>query len=238
MTSSLPKASPPTHTVHILLSGGPHAGKTSILHALQQSIPHSLECPVIVIPEAATSVISNTPPSVLQALASSSQTRITFQQRIIHTQIQNETLASLTSLNSSPSPLDKPTIFLYDRGILDGQAFTSPSEWSHVITTTNTQIDPNTFRIQGAPPYDLVIHLTSTACSSHDNTQIQYALSSDETQTTRIQAQDEAAASDHALRHLYSSHPNWQFVPVKQHFSDKVLITLNHITAAVAPFLP
>lgn len=198
----------------ILLTGGPHGGKSTMLGIVQKHLQASNVQPVVVS-EAATQVIDmvdeNSVPDWL-----------TFQQAIAKIQVAHERVAEniVEHLGTAST-----TVMVFDRGILDGKVFTPTGHWETVLG--DIQVDPLTLRPVGLPAYDVVIHLETCAidqekyCSRH-----------------RLHDAEAAVRADKKLFQLYGSHAKFLFVPYSDNFDIKietVCTRINHVLGISLP---
>ncbi len=136
----------------IVLTGGPHAGKTVVSKALDAAFRGR----VIRVPEVATMLLKLGFPRPGRDLAWSQQWQDRFQTAVFHVQLQlEESWKAVASERNTP-------LLLCDRGLLDGAAY--------------TRGDPRRFcddfgiDYQAAlARYDLVIHLQSYALIAPDD---------------------------------------------------------------------
>lgn len=220
--------------LRVLLTGGPHSGKTTVARLLQRHIER-LGAPVVLVPEAATQVIqaAGTTIDTLQ------RERLVFLQSLImHVQYANEVTyeslaVTLQRLTLPSRPHFAPVVMIFDRSVLDGRAFVSEQDWDSVLKLTEVKVeDTTTFRAEGMCSWDLVIHLQSTACVSDS----QYEMASPSTDTFRIQTSGDAAEIDAVLASIYAEHPCFRSVPFCPDFGVKVDSVLGLVGHALHPF--
>ena len=209
----------------VLLTGGPNAGKSSMLPCIKSYLQTTFFCDVYPLPEAATQVIQTSPN--LLAQCTSSLGRVSFQHEILYTQLTNE--ANLIKSINSSEPM-KPIILIYDRGLLDGKAFSTPEEW-HKASSPFTSLSSSSPTF-----YHLILHLESLAVNpllSHH-----YSQNSPETVTTRAQDSETAAECDLLLRAVYQSNPNWHLIPATKSFDHKIHFVLESLLSYFGTLLP
>lgn len=193
----------------VLLTGGPHGGKSTMLGIVQKHLQAS-NVQAVVVSEAATQVIDmvdeNSVPDWL-----------TFQQAVAKIQVAHEQVAENIVEHLGTA---RTTIMVFDRGILDGKVFTPVGHWEAVLG--DIQVDPLTLRPLGLPAYDIVIHLETCAVDP-------------EKYSSRHRLHDAEAAvrADKKLFQLYSSHTRFLFVPYSDNFDTKierVCAFINHVS--------
>lgn len=141
----------------IVLSGGPCAGKTTLLNKINRESLAVPKLKVIMAPEAAT-FLKNSGINYKDAGADS-----TFQELILRQQISSEDAAFITAQNYLLANQDHTVIILCDRGIMDGEAyFDSPSDFDVILNryALNREICYNR--------YDAVIYMHSAAVGARD----------------------------------------------------------------------
>ena len=115
------------YVVRIALTGGPCAGKSSALEHLRKAAT-SRGFDVMTAPETAT-VIFNTGYQFPTADADNVEAqRAEFQATVARLQLQMErNLLSLAALTG------RPTIMVFDRGVLDGKGYMEDKEWAQLL---------------------------------------------------------------------------------------------------------
>ena len=108
--------------VRICLTGGPCAGKTTVIAELKQTLTQ-LGMNVFVVPEAAT--ILRTGGAFIVSGSFSKEQGLEFQKCLIRLQIAlEETFIDIAKLQATLSK-GKESVILIDRGVLDGKAYVS-----------------------------------------------------------------------------------------------------------------
>lgn len=116
-----------SNKVHrILLTGGPCAGKTTILAKLQSHL-ESNGFRVFCVPEAATLI--RTGGGILDTSKLSWDFQVQMQTTLLKTQLGLEDTFGEIAVNESRE-LSTPAVVLCDRGVLDGSAYCSEELWS------------------------------------------------------------------------------------------------------------
>lgn len=171
-----------SHPPLIVLTGGPCAGKTTILHHLAATCPS-----LAVLPETATLLLSGGFPTAEQTGLPLDQWQRSFQEAVLRIQVIQERLAIQQACTRGAQAI------ICDRGILDGAAF-YPGGREAYLHGFDLSLD-HTFR-----RYAAVIHLPSLAVT-HPG---QY-------QTTnnpyRREELDDAQLTDARILDAWSGHP-------------------------------
>jgi len=106
----------------VLLTGGPCAGKTTALAAISQDLTQ-LGYKVLVVPEAATMIMKGG--AMIVSSDFTEQQGLMFQKSLMRLQIALED----TFLEIAQMIKNQPVVLLIDRGLLDGSAYVSESNW-------------------------------------------------------------------------------------------------------------
>ena len=113
----------------ILLTGGPCAGKTTMLAKLQ-SVLENKDFRVFCVPEAATLI--KTGGAILDTSKMSWDFQVQMQTSLLKTQLSLEDIFYNIALSESVE-LNKPAVVLCDRGIFDGSAYVSSELWTQIL---------------------------------------------------------------------------------------------------------
>ena len=113
----------------ILLTGGPCAGKTTLLAKLQ-SILDNKGHRVFCVPEAATLMMTGG--AQLDNEKTSWDYQVAVQTSLLHMQMNLENVFFEMAQNESYEK-QKPAVVLCDRGLFDGSAYVSPELWSQIL---------------------------------------------------------------------------------------------------------
>ena len=226
----------------ILLTGGPHSGKTSAVEALRAHL-EAMRVPTVVVPESATQIITSLG-SYANVLCQGNVE--VFQTNVLNAQKTNELVLEqlVQALHRSTTmtrPTLAPVVMIFDRGVLDGSVFCdSSAQWDAIVKATDTKIGEDiiadgrqsTLRLEGLPSYDLVVHMQSCASRGVQGAYSQYSA---QTSTQRLHDRDGAARTDKALYDLYCGHDNFVFVPFQAEFSRKTEILVEHVHHLLHP---
>ncbi|MBQ9001870.1 MAG: ATP-binding protein [Eggerthellaceae bacterium] len=170
------------HVKVIAITGGPCAGKTSVMGVVRDELVHK-GASVRLVPEAATDLIMEgiapwTCPSMLD-----------FQTQVIRLQLEREADA----LNSGAA------IVVCDRGVCDSRAYLAGEEYSRALSANRLAAREALVR------YDAVFHLESIALADP-------AAYTRANNTARFESVAEAVAADRRTLDAWSAHPNRHIV--------------------------
>ena len=189
----------------IVITGGPCAGKSSALEYLikyyqQQNIK------VFYINEVATELIN-------QGIAPwTCKTSLEFQKIRMNLQFQKE----LEIDEKIKKCNDDKILVIYDRGLMDSNAYTKDNEFSNVLKDLNLSI------IEARDRYDAVFHLSSV---SKDKQEF-YTLSNN---SARIETIEEAKVLDDKIISTWIGHPHFRIIKSYDLFIDKVNQLINEV---------
>lgn len=189
----------------IAITGGPCAGKTSILTFLVENLLEKGFTPLI-CPESATTLIQS------QVFPSNQD----FQKYLYQTQKYFENMM----LNVSQS-FDKPVI-LCDRGVLDALAYIDKNKFSEII-------DPLTISFLRNSNYKAVIHLETAAIDAEEFYTLENNSARSETlEQARIIDQKLVQAYNGVSKHILIKNRGIDFFQKKQKALSAVLDTLGY----------
>lgn len=187
----------------IVLTGGPCAGKTTILSSIEQSL---LErgYKVFIVRESATELINGgiTPHQ-------SGVGMLNFQKLILLYQYQKEEIYNQAVLDTK----DKDIVIIYDRGLLDNRAYINDLEFNDLLYDLSLRYGRRINEATILEKYDMVIHLVTSAYGN------QYSL---ENNKARYENKDEAIILDKKTLSSWRMHDNLQIVDSYENFLDKV----------------
>ena len=186
-------------TIKIALTGGPCAGKTTILEELKKYIKENTDYNLIVIPETATELSLNVvrPQDVKNALD--------FQDTVLKRQVFKENeVYDVLKYNKKDN-----NVIICDRGIIDNKAYlSSQDEFDYLLNKYNKK------ELEILEDYDLVIYLESV--SHHDN--ISYGFNN----KARYENKKEAAILDDNTFISWLGHRNLRIVKARENKQDKI----------------
>ena len=179
--------------MRVVLTGGPCGGKSSALKGLKEAATeHGFD--VWSVPEVATTVMNagfmwNVPQ------------KIQFQTIVAQLQLQLER----PLLQLAGEKINRPTIMIFDRGMLDGKSFVNDDEWEQILNKNNYTHAKSLGR------YDCVVHLVTAAngapLSYKHNSEGQEITDDNGHPVTRRETPEEAIEQDEKLQQCWSDHP-------------------------------
>lgn len=187
----------------IVLTGGPCAGKTTILSRIEQDLCEK-GYKVFVVRESATELISGgiTPHENGVGM-------FNFQKLILMYQYQKEEIYNRAIMDTK----DENIVIIYDRGILDNKAYISDSEFDMILDGLSVEVGKKIDEMDILTRYDMVIHLVTSAGNKG------YSLESNK---ARYENENEAIALDGRTLSSWIMHNNLQVVDSSENFEDKV----------------
>ena len=171
----------------VCLTGGPCAGKTTALATLTDHLT-TKGFKVLLVPEAATMMMKGG--CFIQTHKMTLMDQVRFQVLIMKLQMCLEDNFLENALES-----DSPTVILCDRGVMDGQAYTTNQVWQALLDETHW----STIQLRDRR-YEAVIHMVTAA----DGAAKFY---SDANNEARYESVEEAIALDRKLINSYVGHP-------------------------------
>ncbi len=193
----------------VVLTGGPCAGKTTILAQVKAHFS-AQGYHVYLVPEAATAVIgagfipASFPGDEIYELQDS---------------ILEITLALYRQTERLMRKLARyPALIVYDRGSLDAKAYCTPAAWERILRgrgQTEAELRDSL--------YHGIVHLVTAADGAH-------AFYSDANNPARLESIEEAKAVDLALRSAWAGHPRFHVVDNSTSFQGKTQRTIEIIT--------
>jgi len=174
--------------MRIVITGGPCAGKTSVINALKQTLGQR----AMFLPEVATLLLSGGFPQPGRDVEWSEVWADEFQKAVSNTQTSLENLAHHEARKADTE------IIICDRGLLDGAAYAGGIErFCSLIGIDHRST---------LERYEMVIHLESMATAKP-------ALYSSESNSCRYESLEEAQALEIRTRQVWQHHQRHIFVP-------------------------
>jgi len=199
---------PSSDLTRIVLTGGPCAGKTTILACVKSHFS-ALGYHVYLVPEAATLVINT---GFIPA-AFPGDAIYELQDAIL-----DLTLALYRQTERLAGQLARyPALIVYDRGSLDAKAYCTDAAWVRILHTRGT----TEAGLRDAP-YDGIIHLVTAA----DGAEEFYSTSNN---SARLENLAEARQIDLRLRACWAQHPQFKLVDNSTPFEGKIQRTIDLI---------
>ncbi|KPA83140.1 hypothetical protein ABB37_02837 [Leptomonas pyrrhocoris] len=185
------------HKVYrICLTGGPCAGKSTMLSAMQARIPQRTGFRVMCVPEAATLLVTG-------GMQWDSNITVAQQSVLLRTQLALEDQFFALAVASAV-----PTIIVSDRGTMDGRAFCSDAQFQEILRNVGSTVDVLRDR------YDAVLHMVTAANGAEEF----YNLDN----PARYEDLDGARASDLRLQEMYVGHHMFRLLDNSTTFDDKI----------------
>lgn len=169
----------------VVLTGGPCAGKSTLLSTIQTKFAQRTGIKVFCVPEAATLLVAGG----LEWTDMTYEKVIEYQLALLRVQIALEDqIYAIAKANNQPS------LIVSDRGCMDGRAYCSPEQFAEILRRGGWEKE--TLRDER---YDAVVHMVTAAIGAKgyynfDN-------------PARFENVEEAAIADEKLRQMYVGHP-------------------------------
>ena len=138
------------HITKVVLTGGPAAGKTTLVSRVLKEFKQEDGWRVITIPETATELISGFGIKPFGGCMS----MLAFQDFVVADQIHKEKLA----LDAAQLVPEENILILYDRALMDDKAYVTDEEFAQVIARFDGRTEERVLA-----NYDLVLHLITCA---------------------------------------------------------------------------
>ena len=202
----LAKAPAKTKVIRIALTGGPCAGKSSALeHMIQAATQAGFD--MITPPEIATLFFNSSYALPSPSSSGFAEQVFTFQANVLKLQLQLERCFSDLAGSSG-----RPTIVVFDRGLMDGRAFMTDEMWKRGLDGLNRELTGG--RPAGSineeymlQRYDGVVHLVTAADGAAEH--YKYGVVTDDSGNAvyRRETPAEAVDQDRKLRQAWAAHP-------------------------------
>lgn len=187
-----------THVVRIALTGGPCAGKSSAL-AMLTDVATSRGFDVYVAPETAT-VLFNCGFSFPDPGDPEFDRKVfAFQKNLFKMQLQVE--RSMTGIAQSTG---RPSIVVFDRGLLDGKGYMSADLWSRVLASIDEHRGVTEEYCLGR--YDGIIHLITAADGAPSFYRCGWTEDDEGRPTYRQETPEEAIVLDKKMQEVWHGH--------------------------------
>ena len=185
----------------IVLTGGPAAGKTTLISQILREFKPEDGWRVITIPETATELISDFGIRPFGGCMS----MLAFQDFVVADQIHKEKLA----LKAAQVVPEENILILYDRALMDDKAYISDEDFVQVLSRADGRTEAEVLA-----GYDAVIHLVTCAKGA----EFAYNLGN----AARTESLDQAREMDDRTLRAWSGHPNLQVIDNSVNFEDKI----------------
>ena len=187
--------------VKIVLTGGPAAGKTTLISRILKEFKQEDGWRVITIPETATELISGFGIKPFGNCMS----MLKFQDFVIADQIHKEKLA-LWAAEVVP---EKDVLVIYDRALMDDKAYISDEEFAATLAGFDGRTEKTVLA-----GYDAVLHLVTCAKGA----EFAYDLGNE----ARTESIEYAREMDDRTLRAWSGHPNLRIIDNAINFEDKI----------------
>lgn len=199
----------------IVMTGGPCAGKTTIMGTLKAEL-ESRGYKVFIVPESATELILN------GIHTGKHLTAAEFQGLLVEKQISKEAIYEKAAAKYKPEKV----IILYDRGLMDFRAYVTPEEAEQIMRVNHLTVE------EALDRYDAVIHLVTAADGAPEH----YQWNDPESGSTgnnaaRVETPEEAIATDRRTAAAWEGHPHLRIFPNTADFPAKVKAAADEIFA-------
>ena len=185
----------------IVLTGGPAAGKTTLVSRVLKEFKQEDGWRVITIPETATELISGFGIKPFDNCMSMLQ----FQDFVVGDQIHKEKLA----LDAAQLVPEDNILILYDRALMDDKAYVSDEEFAQVIARFDGRTEERVLA-----NYDMVLHLITCAKGA----EFAYDLGNN----ARTESIEFAREMDDRTLRAWSAHPNLRIIDNDANFNNKI----------------
>lgn len=195
----------------VALTGGPCAGKTTLLSRLRECGAIG-GCKLLFVPEAATILVGRG--FVIGQDVRDFQTRVMLLQRELEDAAIVEARAS-----------GEPSVIVCDRGMLDGAGYCPPEMFAQIMDDVGVDTQ------ELADRYDLALHLVSAAVEAPEA----YTTGNNE---ARIETLDEAVAQEQRTVEAWAAHPRRMVVSTTGGFEAKMNAAMAAMIGALTRSLP
>ncbi len=199
----------------IVSTGGPCAGKTTAFARIEPELT-ALGFKVFIGTEIFTLLYNS-------GVKLREYPNVDFQDMLFRTQLNMENI-----LNEAAEQCEEENVvIIYDRGLLDGLAYSTPDEVEEILRRNNLSINALMSR------YDAVIHLI-TAADGAENAYIANMKSN----KARYENVEEAITADRALQRVWTGHPHLRIVDNSTDFSTKITRYIAEVCAVLGKPAP
>lgn len=193
-------------TARIVLTGGPAAGKTTLMRRVADELGAKEGWRIITIPETATELIGGFGIGPFEGCMDMEQ----FQRFVIPDQLHKEQLA----LRAADTVPQEKVLILYDRAVFDDKAYVTDGQFVNLLT----ELGYTEEEILGH--YDAVIHLSTCA---RENTAEAYTHEN----SIRYEDAEGAVRMDELALRAWSAHPNRRVIANVPDFEEKMQTALD-----------
>lgn len=191
----------------IVITGGPCAGKSTALSAIEEEFI-KLGYSVLFVPETATELING-------GIAPwTCKTSDDFQKYLMRLQIEKENIF----YSAASSMANDKVLIVCDRGMLDNKAYMTQDGFNSAL------VDLNLNEVELRDNYDAVFHLVTAANGAKE-------FYTTENNTARTETVEEAIALDEKLLSAWTGHPHLRVIDNKSSFKDKIKTLISEISS-------
>ncbi|MBR3888640.1 MAG: AAA family ATPase [Clostridia bacterium] len=199
----------------IVLTGGPCAGKTTAFARIETELTN-LGYKVFVMPETFTEMYGG-------GIKLLEYPNVEFQDMLFRLQRAKEHIYD----EAAEKCETENVVILYDRGLVDALAYTSPEDTEEILRRNKVTI--NTLMNM----YDAVIHMVTAA----DGAAEAY-IANKENNPARYESVEDAIKVDHALKNAWTGHPHLRIVDNSTDFANKINRMMAEIFAVLGEPVP
>ena len=185
----------------IVLTGGPAAGKTTLISRILHEFKQEDGWRVITIPETATELISGFGIRPFGGCMS----MLAFQDFVVADQLHKEKLA----LDAAQVVPEDNILIIYDRALMDDKAYITDEEFAEVLSHFGGRTEA-----QVLAGYDAVLHLVTCAKGA----EFAYNLGN----AARTETLESAREMDDRTLRAWRGHPNLQIIDNSVNFDEKI----------------
>lgn len=193
----------------IVLTGGPCAGKTTVLSKIESFLLKK-GYKVFIVRESATELIASgiTPHEDGVGM-------LNFQKLILLYQYHKEEI-----YNKALEYINDDVVIIYDRALLDNRAYINNFQFDLILNELSLEIGKKIDEFDILSRYDMVIHLETSAVGKGYNL---------ENNVARYESQNDAILLDVETKNSWCMHDNFHVINSTDNFDDKVSSVINLI---------
>jgi len=203
--------------IRIVLTGGPAAGKTTLISRILNEFKPENGWRVITIPETATELISGFGIRPFGGCMS----MLAFQDFVIADQLHKEQLA----LKAAEVVDEENILIIYDRAVMDDKAYITDEQFAEVLARFDGRTEEDVLA-----GYDAVLHLVTCAKGA----EFAYNLGN----AARTETIEFAREMDDRTLRAWSRHPNLRIIDNSVNFDDKMRRAIREIYRIVGEPVP
>lgn len=190
----------------ICLTGGPCAGKTTALSAIEQNLQEQ-GYNVLIVSESATELIKGG----IKPFGKNCVDILLFQDLIMNYQLNKEMI-----YENAANSLDGKTVIIYDRGVMDNKAYMTNRQFKQILNRNKLN------ELSLMDNYDMVIHLVTAA----DGKEEFYTLENNEARSETV---EQAKELDKKTLNAWVGHRNLKIIDNSTDFETKIRRVTNEI---------